>query len=464
MFSVLSGLAAGAVIVANAPAASPPGAPDAFARLLPADCVSDGGDRFLPRRKLVERVLQDHPIVLDAAAFSGATQPVGQRIAAACKDGACGDDGYGALNKLAAGLLAQRSDAQFQLIWVGQGPEPVAQPDRIAAFYDLSRATYRLRCTGAVPPPPDVPQVVADLPQTPPAGAKPEAAKAVAKAAVLPERRGLFGALSKIRVASSLAETDKSDYTKRDPAKLSYVRNAASGDAQLSVKAVAVTPPVASWGDASDKTAGYGTLKPFVGYERISSRLNSSNVNNVDFGMRGQYRFGQYDGLAAFNGSLSAAYETDDRFKSSLTRIEATLSPPWAAWLRARNLISEGKNCVWCESTGLTLTTDYVNVGNPGEKTALDNLPQFARVGFDAGWSVQWKPHADMASLGLDIQFADRQDMTGNAANATRLTTRATYYPSAASHVVLGVQYDKGKDLTSLTPIDTWMVTWGYRQ
>lgn len=477
MIGILGGLAAGAVMTAGATAGPPPevlqaqggqAQTSAFARLLPADCIADGGDRFLPRRKLVERVLSDHPIVIDAASFSGPELPIGQRIARACDANGCHDDGYGALNKLAAAMLAQRGDAQFQLVWVGQGGEPEAPADRIAAFYDLSRATYRIRCIGTPPPPPVAPQVVADLPETPPQApeaapdtTKPEKAK-LDKADRAPH--GLFGALSKIRIASSIAETDKSDYTKRDPAKLSYVRNAANDDAVLSVKAVAVTPAIASWGDADDKTDGYGTIKPFVGYERISSQSHSSEINNVDLGLRGQYRFGQYDGLPAFNGALSAAYETDDRFKSSLTRIEATLSPPWAAWLRERHLIQEGKDCVWCQSTGLTLTSDYVNVGNPGDKSALDNLPQFARVGFDAGWSVQWKPHPDMASLGLDVQFADRQDVTGNNATATRLTTRATYYPSAASHVVLGLQYDKGKDLSSLTPIDTWMLTWGYRQ
>jgi hypothetical protein len=456
-------------MTAGATAGPPPQALQAaeavspFARLLPADCVVDGGDRFLPRRKLVERVLKDHPIIIDAASFSGPELPMGQRIAKACDANGCHDDGYGALNKLAVAMLTQRSDAQFQLVWIGQGGEPEAPADRIAAFYDLSRATYRIRCIGAPPPPPDAPQVVAALPEAPAQAPSPAASPDKPdKAERVPH--GLFGALSKIRIASAIAETDKSDYTKRDPAKLSYVRNAANDDAVLSVKAVAVTPAIASWGDADDKASGYGTIKPFVGYERISSQSHSSEINNVDLGLRGQYRFGQYDGLPAFNGALSAAYETDDRFKSSLTRIEATLSPPWAAWLRERHLIQEDKNCVWCQSSGLTLTTDYVHVGNPGDKTALYDLPQFARVGFDAGWSVQWKPHPDMASLGLDVQLADRQDVTGNSATASRLTTRATYYPSAASHVVLGLQYDKGKDLSSLTPIDTWMITWGYRQ
>jgi hypothetical protein len=450
-------MAAGVIIAANAPSAPPPPA-DAFAPLLPADCEAgaEGGDaRYLPRRKLIGRVLSDHPVVLDAAAFAGPALPVGQQVAA-CQDDACHNDGYRALNRLASGLLRQRTSAQFQLVWAGEGAEPATDADRIAAFYDLSRVTYRLRCIGAPPPPPVVPQVVADLPQA----HGPHKVKDVK-----PEvRRGLFGMLSKIRIASSVTETDKSDYTKRDPAKLSYVRNAANDDAVFSVKAVAVTPPLASWGNPDDKVAGYGTLKPFIGYERISSRNNASGVNNVDFGMRGQYRFGQYDGLAAFTGSLSAAYETDDHFKSALTRVEASLAPPWASWLRERHLISGGKGCVWCQSTGLTVVTDYAKVGNPGDKTALDHLPQYARVGFDAGYSVQWKPHPDMASLGIDVQFADRQDFTGNGATATRLTTRATYYPSADSHVVLGLQYDKGKDLTSLTAVDNWMVTWGYRQ
>jgi len=454
VFSVLSGLAAAVTIASGAPAAPLPA--DAFAALLPAECESEDGERYLPRRKLVEHVLKDHPLFVNAAAFGGPAVPVGQQIAGACRDGKCGDDGYAVLNRLASAMLQQRADAQFQLVWTGPEAEPVSVSDRIAAFYDLGRATYRIRCLGAPPPPPIVPQVVASLP---------EAHGPVKVAQEKPAmRRGLFAALSKLRVASSVTETDKSDYTKRDPAKLSYVSNAASGDAQLSVKAALVTPPIASWGNPDDKVAGYGTVKPYVSYERISSRLNTSNVNNVDFGLRGQYRFGRYDDLPAFNGSLSAAYETDDRFKSALTRVEASLSPPWATWLRERHLISGGKGCVWCQSSGLTLVSDYAKVGNPGDKTALDDLPQYARVGFDAGYSVQWKPHPDLASFGLDVSFADRQDFTGNGATATRLTTRATYYPSASSHVVLGLQYDKGKDLTSLTNVDNWMITWGYRQ
>lgn len=428
-------------------------APAGFAALDLSACTDVSGQRQLPREAAISELLARYPITLDVSAFGGSQAPLPQRIADACVGNACmaANTSLARLNRSAAVMIDQRSDGRFRLEWNGAGPEPVTQAGRVAAFFDLSRPGYVLTCL-ATPQPP-VTAVAVAMPPSP--AAKPAEAKIAANA---PK-----SLLSKIRIASSEAEAEKDDYTKRNPAQLSYDNNRANTGAIISANAVALFPALTSWGKESVTTQGFGDVRPFIGYQRISAANTASEVNNLDFGVRGKFRFARQDGQEAYVGGLSATYETDDRFKSQLGRYEASLALPVKVWLKDDLHYDVAAPCVVCQTADLTLVSDYVNVGNPGDKVALTDLPQYARAGFDATWDIRLKQGAGKPSFGLNLQYSARDDLSGENASADRLTTRAAYYPTEQSHYAFGLEYDSGRDLTSLTPVKRWLVTWGFR-
>jgi hypothetical protein len=464
MISLLASL----LIAAEAAPAAAPVAPQEVNALTGFDtaaCEGEGEARQLPRQKAISQLLARYPIVVDVADFSGPQTPLAQRVAQACPDDACTLDGnsYVKLNKAVAAVLDARENSQLRLKWTGDGAEPATRSQRVAAFFDLSRPTYSLQCLTAAPLPPSPAPLVAALPEGQPEDKKPEDKKAEDK-----KETSLIAAVSHWRIASTVNETEKDDYTKRDPARLSYTDNASEAAAVISAKGTIAAPAIVTWGDKSVATKGFGDIRPFTSYERISDVDVADEVNNVDIGLRGHFRFARNDGKEAYTGGLTAAYETDDRLESALTRFEASLSLPLKTWLDttipALSSAGNSAKCVICQTTSMTLVTDYVDVSDPGAKAALLDLPQYGRAGFDAQWDVRLNRGADKPGFGLNVQYSRRQDMSGRDATASRLTSRAAYYPTPQSHYVFGLEYDKGKDLTSLTAIDRWMFTWGYRQ
>ena len=442
-------LAAAAADTAASTAPSP-----AFSTLDANACEGDGDARRLSRQKAISQLLTRYPIVINASDFSVPQTPLAQRVAAACTDDACltpdssGNPtltagAYAALNRTVGAMLDTREDERFRLTWSGAGEEPASRAERIAAFFDLSRETYDLQCTAAPPLPP----VIAEAPP-PPAD----------------EPKGLRAAISHWRIASTVNETEKDDYTKRDPARLSYVDNAADSAPVISARGVIAAPAIITWGDQSVANRGFGDIRPFTGYERISSVNRGNEVNNLDVGLRGHFRFARNDGKEAYIGGLTAAYETDDRFRSALTRFEASLSLPLKAWTDRTFPGNGSSECVICQTANMTLVSDYVEVSDPGDKLALLNLPQYARAGFDASWDVRLNRGKDKPGFGFNVQYSRRDDLSGEGATASRMISRAAYYPTPQSHYVFGLEYDKGEDLVSLSTIDRWMLTWGYRQ
>ncbi len=456
MFSLIAALlASDAAAPAEATIAhpAPVEAPAGFTALDLSACTDVAGQRQLSREAALGELLARYPITLDVSAFGGPQTALPQRIADACVGEACTApiSSLAKLNRSAAVMISQRADGRFRLEWNGAGPEPATEAERVVAFFDLSRPGYVLTCLATPQPPVTAIATAAPSPSSP------------TKPTLAPASNKPKGFLSQIRVASSDTEAEKDDYTKRVPAQLSYDNNKANNGAIISANAVALFPAVASWGKESVTTQGFGDIRPFVGYQRISASDPASEVNNLDFGVRGKFRFARNDGQEAYVGGLSAAYETDDRFKSQLARYEASLALPVKAWLKDDLNYDETAPCVVCQTADLTLVSDYVNVGNPGDKVALTDLPQYARAGFDAAWDIRLKQGAGKPSFGLNLQYSAREDLSRENASADRLTTRASYYPTEQSHYAFGLEYDSGRDLTSLTPVQRWLVTWGFR-
>ncbi|MCR6658692.1 MAG: hypothetical protein NVV72_04860 [Asticcacaulis sp.] len=196
-----------------------------------AVCEGEGDARQLPRQKAIAQLLARYPIVVDVADFSGPQTPLAQRVANACPDDACAENenSYTKLNAAVASVLDARENSQLRLEWTGDGPEPAGRPERIAAFFDLSRPTYTLTCLTSAPLPPAAPVVA-----TAPHDKTPET--------------GLRAAISQWRIASTVNETEKDDYTQRDPARLTYTDNAADAAPVISAKGTIAAPAIVTWG------------------------------------------------------------------------------------------------------------------------------------------------------------------------------------------------------------------------
>ncbi|MGA9657624.1 MAG: hypothetical protein WBQ60_00785 [Asticcacaulis sp.] len=443
MLSWIAGL-----MLSTTAAQTPPPKPDAapFAAFNLSDCgpIADSSPPYdMPREVMLKALLDQHPLRVDISAFSGNQMPLSERIAGACDDAPCvaGHSETGDLNLAVSAMLDARQDDHFHLIWQGASPEPATRKAQIAAFFDMSQPGYGVQCLMEAPPPSPPPAQIAEAPE--------------------PDSGGL---LSRLRIASTVNETEKADYKSRDPARFSYVDNASDSSPVASVKLAVVAPPVLAWGHTDDPTRSFGDIRPFVTYERTSQADKYNEINNVDLGVRSHFLFARDDGAEAYVGGLTAAYETDDSLKSSLLRFEASVRPPLKAWMRRMTGHDPSEACRWCQTSDLAFVADYVNVSDPGFKQALYDLPQYGRVGFDANWALRLNRGEDKSSFGVNFNYSLRQDLQGSDASARRFTTRAAYYPTPQSHYVFGLEYDQGRDLTSLVDIDRWMVTWGYRQ
>jgi hypothetical protein len=420
----------------------------AFVELESKACEPSGDERVLPRDLAIAQLLSRYPVTLDVSFMGPQSVPLGERIATTICDGASCQPAEASLAQLrnaAARMLSVREGRGMKLEWKANWPEPEGDIARIAAFYDPNNPGYVLTCTA--PPAP----VVAEV--TPP----------VVTEKTLPAIQEKRSFLSLFRVASNVSQTEKDKYSQRDPARISYYKSASDKSAIVNIRAAIAAPDIAQWGDDADATKTSGNVRPFVAYERVTHWNQYSEVNNLDFGIRSRFRFADDEAEHAYIGNLTAAWQTDDEFQSALTRFEASLKPPVQYWLYGDS-DPKREYCVWCQNANMTIVADYVGIDDPGDKVTLNNVKQYGRLGYDMEWGVRLKRPAGLPTFGMNVQYSAREDVTSNRASADRLGARAMYYPTDTSHFAFGLEYDRGKDLTSLVELDRWMITWGYRQ
>lgn len=415
-------------------AASSVQANNPLAWISPALCAETEGVRQITRRKIIGVLLKEYPVTLDADAFNAAPLRLADRIATADCGGDIACKQVGPLRKLksaAVDMLEVRRSANFELTWIGPGVEPEDEEEQIRAFYDLGQTSYRLTCL--------------TQPATPVA---PDPAKP--------------SFLERLTIASALAETEKG-FGKRDPAKISFRADREAGTESATVKIAVMTPPIAQWTMSRDQPLD-GSLRAFAAYDRLTAADPAKAVNTLDLGVRTAWTLDvQGGGPLVFGGDL--AWQSDDDLKSSLTRGELFLRPglTWKGYGRDY-FLTDGPGYTLRFNWDMRFLVDHVEVHDPGDKPGLLNKKNYTRGGYDLDAGLRLRRRAADPTFGFSLAYKFRDDWSGSPANADRFTGKLQYFPKDDSHFAFGLEYDRGEDLTAFSKIESWLITFGYRQ
>lgn len=418
-------------------------------------CRKAGSEYVMSQRDLVAALLAEYPLVVDVEALSGTVPKLPEAIAnIACSECKPGHQAsLLALREAARDLLSNRQSRKFTLRLVSGRQEPGPIPGttdvsnaQIIALYDLSQpATYEVLCVGYTAPP-ESPPVPTPVPF---------------------DGQLRKGYLQSIKIASTLAETEK-PFDKREAASVSLRADREAGTEVGTVKGIILFPPLFNTPQDGTNYAFY-SLQGFLGYERLTAEDPAKEVNNVDVGLRSLWLFNRAS-EAITPVSLDVYWQTDDQTDSSLLRVETGVRP----WLgRAIAETGYGYNkpispvegdYFWTFNWDVRLIADYADVGDPGQKAALLKHNNYGRLGYDLTGAWVYARREKDASYGLSFQYQFRDDWMDTGANADLFSAKLKFYPSKTSNFVFGIEYNRGENLSSLEPLENWLLTFGYRQ
>jgi hypothetical protein len=204
-------------------------------------------------------------------------------------------------------------------------------------------------------------------------------------------------------------------------------------------------------------------LQPYLGFQRAESENALKEINDLTFGLVAPFNI---DGTAnswlpaAHYFTVSADWETDDSFESSVTRAEVTYTPTWGGRFNdeRRGPCGFGR-CSWLVSA----VADFAEIGEAADKPSLANMEQYGRVGANVFAGVYiGPPNGWEVSLTGDYRLRDA--FTEDDGDAQLLKIRFAYAPSDISNVSFGLDYVRGEDLTSLNDQDYWALSIGFRR
>lgn len=195
---------------------------------------------------------------------------------------------------------------------------------------------------------------------------------------------------------------------------------------------------------------------PLLGFLSYQRKSPSSEGNDLAFGVSYTTYFkGLTDGDTF---SALAAWETDDRFRSSLWRGQIGWSP-LLAFCDHKNI--PGQLYLSCDAT---LIVDYSDVVDAGRKEALQTRDSFTRTGADLRFEV-WKGRVNkLGFYTFSTAYSLRQDLTNADADADLFTASLGIKTGDKSRFKISLDYSEGRDLTSLQREETLKLTFGYRQ
>lgn len=215
-------------------------------------------------------------------------------------------------------------------------------------------------------------------------------------------------------------------------------------------------------GLTADVFVGFGarnTASPLIGFISYQRRTPSSKGNDLAIGASYTTYFEGLGGPGAFNSfNALVAWETDDRFRSSLWRAQFGWSPQPIFCERA-NIPAQ-----FYMSCDATLVIDHSNVVDPGRKEKLISRESFTRGGADLRFEV-WKGRGDkLGFYTFATTYSVRSDFTDADADADLFTASIGIKTGDKSRFKVSLDYSVGEDLTSLEEIETVKLSFGYRQ
>ncbi|MDZ4690186.1 hypothetical protein [Terricaulis sp.] len=207
-----------------------------------------------------------------------------------------------------------------------------------------------------------------------------------------------------------------------------------------------------------------GELVPFLSVQRTSidqSAPAEGERNDVTFGLTSPLYFFRSGGGLAHTLNVTAEWETDSDFDSSMTALRLAWTP------FVRNTCLDWLHVWQSESSlncGFAVVADYADVADPGEKIDLADVDQYGRVGLDL--SFTWDQELTGESvLQFGAGYSFRSSFTDDDdGEADLITASLIFLPSDDSHFSFGIEYRHGEDLSSLDEQQTTMIRFGYRQ
>lgn len=211
------------------------------------------------------------------------------------------------------------------------------------------------------------------------------------------------------------------------------------------------------------------SLRPALTYDRSTSSTAASNdQNDLGFWLYGHYADRQA-GFAARDVNLRLGYVTDDQFESRVLTGSASAYlpfgelPHYGHYQHIGNIGDWQLEALWQAE----LMTDYLHVGDEGEKTGLTDDAEYWRVGGNLEVLAQLRDPDDATMSSpvwtLQLAYHVRDGLAEDGGDAQLFSGAINYHPSGESHFQIGLRYERGESLMSFTPIEKWIFGVGVR-
>ncbi|MDO1559387.1 hypothetical protein Q0812_08090 [Brevundimonas sp. 2R-24] len=247
----------------------------------------------------------------------------------------------------------------------------------------------------------------------------------------------------RLMMGASVDDLTQGSLSDRGFATLSYVDDHASNNEFIDINAV--------FGVGAFES-GQVQWIPYVGYQRRTEV--AKEINDLTFGVTGLWRPYGHELRLGF------AYETDDEFESGLYQVQLDWELPSFSFCRDQVRYGEGADqYLTCR---LGFRTDYVEVGDPGDKIDLSKVDQFWRLG---AWTrLVYGRELSSGGWGrVSFDYEVMEPLQDDVGDAAVGRIRLEYLPSKRSNFSVGVSYENGEDLSSLTRAEIFKLTLGLR-
>tara|TARA_R110001599_G_scaffold248174_1_gene448221 strand:- start:5241 stop:6596 length:1356 start_codon:yes stop_codon:yes gene_type:complete len=354
-------------------------------------------------------------------------------------------------------LIVDRKNGFYTLDWSAKasGSEPLTIEARFEAFFKTSEPTYSVTCTGRTPesdwPPIKLPSLV--VASTPSDLSKPAVKRSDATLSITIDRENRIG-----------LKDDDGMPLLGDDGKQVFVENE-----DFKFKGVVAANPVSlrSEKDENSKERVFLSVRPFVSLNYDNNVTPSDEVD--DFGFGAQFKW-DLDGWSEYF-FLTPQWITDiEQRESSQFVIEARSTLPLYNVLGKKSMDALGYandklitanpevKFFWT----LDAVADFGDIQDAGDKTELETIERYTRVGYDLNAQLSLQGNDTSGLWTLSGQYKFRDDLDRGLAKMDLIDITASYKPPGKSNFSFEISYDRGENLTSLKPIETWTFGLGF--
>jgi hypothetical protein len=190
--------------------------------------------------------------------------------------------------------------------------------------------------------------------------------------------------------------------------------------------------------------------RPFVAFQKDTSK--DEEVNDLTFGLLRSWDMPQWP--IGTRLQLAGSYETDEEFDSEVWRVDAIARLNLDCG--RRNSPRAGVMCL------PTIRADYADIQDRGDKASLADLSSYGRLG--AGFEVKaWYYPTPSLRLNFGAEYTFLNSLGDSDADAERTTFSASFSPAGAEWFSVGVEWNRGQDLTSLQDEDEVQIKVGFK-